>query len=102
MQAEEPAPVALLIPAHMVINAVPLQRAWFLHCSSQPALQFALEPGDTSFRDDVLHTRVLAILAVSVVALAGFGGFSDLDNLLNRRVAQRQSQMRIGLSLAVR
>src|SRR5205823_9794695 len=82
VDAEVKIPVALLVPAQVVVDRFPAQRFGRLQRERKPLLHLGAKPIEPAVRDRVFETRVLAVAAVPVVALHGDDFAREVDYLV--------------------
>ena len=78
MQAEEPITIILTMPAEVILDIMENDGARLPQCIAHPPLYFREKPLNTTFLHQVLHTCMLAVLAIAKITL-------DCDNRLHNR-----------------
>ena len=92
VQAVEPAAVALLVPAHAVVEAVDADRPQRRERVAEVFFDFAAEAVEAPVVDEVLHAGDFAVGAVAEIALHFHDRDAQIDDALGLDVAHRHAR----------
>src|SRR6202030_2846982 len=95
-------PIALLVPAEVVVDRLPGQMLRRLELERHATLNLLSKPVEAAVRDRVLEPRMAPVRAVAVVALHRHDLARQVDDLVRLDEAERHSGRHERLRLVVR